>query len=211
MLVLRNTLITAASCAAALMVAHFTGGAPLVGIIAVFGSLLPFALTLVAVVLISRKAPGIGLLLLFFLVLSYYVLAPFIATYLGFTFLSLFIVGGVGFGTGAYLDAKEREEKRARRKAERVASGEAAAEKRRVVVKAALSDVPREWLLDVLSAAEDTRRAVLIDRTADLPEGTEYALVRAHRKGVKPDAVAPFVAAGAFTEADADLLAKEVA
>lgn len=75
----------------------------------------------------------------------------------------------------------------------------------------ALTGVPSVWLLDALGVPENTTVRGLVVTVGDLPEGTEYALARAHRKGVKPDAVASFVAAGAFTEADADLLAGEVA
>lgn len=70
-----------------------------------------------------------------------------------------------------------------------------------------LEKVDTVWLLDAFNAPESTSRAALVGMVTDLPDGTEHALVRAHRKGVKPGAVTPYLTAEEFTEADADRLA----
>ena len=125
-----------------------------------------------------------------------------------FTFLT------VAVGVTAWLSwLRSTRDERAVKRAEWEREYEAEEQKkaRRDSADTALTNVPDAWLLDLFPVPENTQRADLIRMVADLPEGTEYALARAHRKGVKPSAVATLVEAGALTEADADLLAGEVA
>lgn len=211
---LRNAGIAAAACGGVLMTAHLVGGAHAVSVVGTLLLSMLLALAMFFVFMTTdesaswERATALTVATVVFVVFG---LTGLAGTYFGYTMLSLFIVGITGFVSAACVDEQRAKEERALRRAEKVASGEAAAEARQRSAEATLEGVEREWLLDLFPVPENTQRAALIRLVADLPEGTEYALVRAHRKGVNPDAVASFVAVGAFTEADADLLAGKVA
>lgn len=112
---------------------------------------------------------------------------------------------GAGFFTWLRVTRASRAVKRAEREAAEMARVRAEA------ISARLAAVPGTWLIDAVGVAENTDSDTLMLTVAEMSDGTEFALVRAHRKGVKADDVAPLIAAGSFTEADADRLAREVA
>lgn len=207
---LRNAGVAAAVCGGVLMTAHLVGGAHAVSIVGTLVFSLLLALVMFFVFAVTdesaswERATALTVATVVFVMFG---LTGLAGTYLGYTVLSWLIVGATALVSAAHLHDQREKEERALRRAEKVASGEAAAEARQGRVKATLNDVPREWLLDLFPIPENTQRADLIRMVADLPEGAEFALVRAHRKGVKPSAVATLVEAGAFTEADADRLA----
>lgn len=120
-----------------------------------------------------------------------------------------YVIGGVAFFSWLYETRAERAVKRAERESEE-ASREALSAQLDDI-EAALHNVSDDWLTDALDAPENTDRENLVALVATLPDGIEHALKRAHRKGVKADDVAPLIASGSFTEADADRLAREVA
>lgn len=117
------------------------------------------------------------------------------------------VAGAAALFTWLHVTREVRAVKRAERRSAREAEQKEQAQLDGIAT--ALTDVPSVWLLDALGVPEKTSGRNLIATVADLPEGTAYALLRAYRKNLKADDVTPLIAAGSFTEADADRLAKE--
>jgi hypothetical protein len=124
---------------------------------------------------------------------------------------SLYIATLTGIATAVVLADQRAAAERAKRRTRRGAMSAAEKEARKRTVASSLESVSSDWLIDTFAVPENTARNSVIDMVTDLDDGTEHALKRAHRKGVKADDVAPLIAAGSFTEADADRLAREVA